>query len=108
MHENYLNEFSHFHMDVDGVKMHFIHAKSDSSSAIPLLLVHGWPGSVVEFLQTIPLLTAGEKSFNVVAPSVRSTSVPLICSRPALLFVVLTQSLVAWLCVVRSANRARC
>src|SRR5262249_42471005 len=37
-------------------RVHFLHRKSDDAQAIPLVMVHGWPGSIVEFLDTLPLL----------------------------------------------------
>ncbi|HEY8057092.1 MAG TPA: epoxide hydrolase N-terminal domain-containing protein, partial [Acidimicrobiales bacterium] len=45
-----LNQFEHFRTEVDGQSIHFIHARSEHADAMPLLLTHGWPGSVVEFL----------------------------------------------------------
>jgi epoxide hydrolase len=51
---------------VDGQVLHALHARSMSPDAVPLLLVHGWPGSVVEFLDALPRLT---ETFHVVAPS---------------------------------------
>ena len=45
---------------IDGQSIHFIHARSAHEDALPLLLVHGWPGSVVEFLDVIPRLTDPE------------------------------------------------
>jgi epoxide hydrolase len=71
-----LNRFDHFRTTVDGQSIHFIHARSAREDALPLLLTHGWPGSVVEFLDAIPMLTdpaahggrAGD-AFHVVAPS---------------------------------------
>ncbi len=71
-----LNELEHFHTRVDGQSIHFIHARSEHVDALPLLLTHGWPGSVLEFLDVIPRLTAPEAhgghaadAFHVVAPS---------------------------------------
>src|SRR5438445_3063283 len=61
-----LNEFAHFRARVDGQSIHFIHARSANPDALPLLLMHGWPGSIVEFLEVIPRLT---DEFHVVAPS---------------------------------------
>jgi pimeloyl-ACP methyl ester carboxylesterase len=61
-----LNELEHFRTTIDGQSIHFIHARSAREDAMPLLLTHGWPGSIVEFLEVIPLLTA---DFHVVAPS---------------------------------------
>jgi epoxide hydrolase len=61
-----LNELAHFRTRIDGQSIHFIHARSRHADALPLLLTHGWPGSVVEFLDVIPRLT---DSFHVIAPS---------------------------------------
>ena len=52
-----LNSFNQFRCNVDGLSIHFIHEKSTAEDSIPLLLVHGWPGSVYEFHQLIPMLT---------------------------------------------------
>jgi epoxide hydrolase len=61
-----LNELPQFTAEIDGEPIHFVHARSENPDALPLLLVHGWPGSIVEFLDVIPTLTA---DFHVVAPS---------------------------------------
>jgi epoxide hydrolase len=61
-----LNQFDHFRTDIDGQSIHFIHARSERADAFPLLIIHGWPGSIVEFLDVIPRLTS---DFHVVAPS---------------------------------------
>ena len=52
-----LNEFDHFRTRIDGQSIHFVHARSPHADALPLLLTHGWPGSIVEFLDVIPRLT---------------------------------------------------
>jgi epoxide hydrolase len=71
-----LNELPHFLTRVDGQVIHFIHGRSPHPDATPLLLVHGWPGSIVEFLDAIPRLTEPEKhggeaadAFHVIVPS---------------------------------------
>jgi pimeloyl-ACP methyl ester carboxylesterase len=71
-----LNAFDHFLLDIDGLDIHFIHQRSPHAGATPLLITHGWPGSIVEFLDLIPRLTQPEKfggrpedAFHVVAPS---------------------------------------
>jgi len=71
-----LNEFEHFRTRIDGQSIHFVHARSAHPDAIPLLLIHGWPGSIVEFLDVIPRLThpeehggRAEDAFHVIAPS---------------------------------------
>jgi len=71
-----LNELPHFRTSIDGQSIHFIHARSAHADAFPVLLMHGWPGSVVEFLDVIPRLTDPEahdgsaaEAFHVIAPS---------------------------------------
>src|SRR5436190_3264882 len=61
-----LNAFDHFRTTIDGQSIHFMHVRSPRDDAVPLLLMHGWPGSVVEFLDVIPLL--GD-AFHLVVPS---------------------------------------
>jgi pimeloyl-ACP methyl ester carboxylesterase len=61
-----LNEFEHYRTTIDGQSIHFVHARSARDDAMPLLLTHGWPGTIVEFLDVIPMLT---DTFHVVAPS---------------------------------------
>ena len=72
-----LNALGQFHTEIDGLDIHFIHVRSPEPDALPLLLTHGWPGSVIEFERVIGPLTnpkahgAGEGAlaFDVVAPS---------------------------------------
>jgi pimeloyl-ACP methyl ester carboxylesterase len=71
-----LNELEHFRTEIDGQSIHFVHARSPHNDATPLLLTHGWPGSIVEFLAVIPMLSDPEQhggdpgdAFHVVAPS---------------------------------------
>ena len=71
-----LNALPNFVTTIDGQSIHFIHVKSREPGAIPLLLIHGWPGSIVEFLDHIGPLTAptqhgaaGAQAFDVVIPS---------------------------------------
>ncbi|SEF16424.1 epoxide hydrolase family protein [Jiangella alba] len=61
-----LNAHPQFVTTVDGQDLHFLHVRSANPDATPLLLVHGWPSSVVEFLDLIPLLT---DEFHLVVPS---------------------------------------
>ncbi|MFN8034829.1 MAG: epoxide hydrolase [Acidimicrobiia bacterium] len=75
-HESRINELEHFRTSIDAQSIHFVHARSRHPDAMPLLLIHGWPGSIVEFLDVIPMLTepeahggAGTDAFHVVAPS---------------------------------------
>ncbi|UWE10405.1 epoxide hydrolase family protein [Actinacidiphila bryophytorum] len=71
-----LNRLPQFLTEIDGLDIHFIHVKSANPQAMPLLLTHGWPGSVVEFMKVIGPLTDpvaygghAEDSFDVVIPS---------------------------------------
>ncbi len=71
-----LNRFDQFTTPIDGVDIHFVHARSPHPGALPLLITHGWPGSIVEFHKIIeplvdPTLDGGDPAdaFHVVAPS---------------------------------------
>ena len=71
-----LNRFPQFKTEIQGLDIHFIHVKSAEPNATPLLMTHGWPGSVVEFQKVIEPLTnptahGGEASdaFHVICPS---------------------------------------
>ena len=75
-HEAEINNFSNFTTLVDDIEIHFIYEKSSGPNATPLLLMHGWPGSVVEFLHIIEKLAHPEKfggniedAFDVIVPS---------------------------------------
>jgi len=74
--ERALNAFDQFVTTIDGVDVHFIHQRSSHPDAMPLLLTHGWPGSIAEFRKIIEPLTQPERyggnpadAFHVVAPS---------------------------------------
>jgi pimeloyl-ACP methyl ester carboxylesterase len=71
-----LNTLPQFTTEIDGVKIHFIHVRSRHENALPLIMTHGWPGSVIELLDTIGPLTdptahggAAEDAFHLVLPS---------------------------------------
>ena len=64
--ERMINRFRQFTVPLGGIELHFIHEPGRGPNPIPLLLSHGWPGSIVEFHKLIPLLT---ERFTVVAPS---------------------------------------
>src|ERR671933_743369 len=55
--EEKLNALPQFTTESDGVDIHFIHVKSAHEDALPLIMTHGWPGSVVELLETVGPLT---------------------------------------------------
>jgi epoxide hydrolase len=67
-----LNRFDHFTTEIDGLDLHFIHQRSPHPDALPLIITHGWPGSVVEFHKVIEPLTHPANpadAFHVVCPS---------------------------------------
>ena len=71
-----LNRFDHAVTEIDGVDIHHIHQRSSNPEALPLILTHGWPGSIVEFHRVIepltePQLHGGDAAdaFHVIAPS---------------------------------------
>ncbi len=71
-----LNALPQFMTEIDGVDIHFIHVKSEHENALPLIMTHGWPGSVIELLDTIGPLTdptahggRAEDAFHLVLPS---------------------------------------
>jgi pimeloyl-ACP methyl ester carboxylesterase len=74
--EKRLNDFGQYLAEVDGLDIHFLHVRSPHPDAMPLVLTHGWPGSVIEFLDVIGPLTdptsyGGDAAdaFHVVVPS---------------------------------------
>lgn len=74
--ERRLNSYPQFRTEIDGLGIHFIHVRSRHKGALPIILTHGWPGSVVEFLDVIGPLTdptahggKAEDAFDVVIPS---------------------------------------
>ena len=71
-----LNALPQFTTEIDGVDIHFIHVKSPHESAVPLIMTHGWPGSVIELLEAVGPLTdpaahggAAGDAFDLVLPS---------------------------------------
>lgn len=65
--EAQLNAWPQFRTHIDGIELHFLHIRSARPDALPLLLSHGWPGSVLEFVKLIPLLL--DAGFTLVVPS---------------------------------------
>src|SRR5215207_7087401 len=71
-----LNALPQFETEIDGVNIHFIHVRSQHDDAMPLIMTHGWPGSVVELLESVGPLTdptahggQAEDAFHLVLPS---------------------------------------
>jgi pimeloyl-ACP methyl ester carboxylesterase len=76
VHETNLNAFPQGRTEIDGQRVHFLHVRSTEPEALPLVITHGWPGSIVEFTRIIGPLTdprshGGDPAdaFHVVAPS---------------------------------------
>jgi pimeloyl-ACP methyl ester carboxylesterase len=74
--EERLNALPQYRTEIDGLGIHFLHVRSPETDALPLVLTHGWPGSIVEFLKVIgpltdPVAHGGESAdaFHVVCPS---------------------------------------
>src|SRR6202451_2875126 len=74
--EGRLNALPQFKTEIDGVDIHFIHVKSPHPGALPLIMTHGWPGSVIELLDVVGPLTdptahggRAEDAFDLVLPS---------------------------------------
>jgi pimeloyl-ACP methyl ester carboxylesterase len=75
--QNRLNALPQFKTTIDGIEVHFIHVKSRHENALPLIMTHGWPGSVIELLDAVGPLTDptahggnAEDAFHLVLPSV--------------------------------------
>ena len=71
-----LNALPQFSTEIDGVEIHFIHVRSEHENALPLIMTHGWPGSVIELLESVGSLTdptghggSAEDAFHLVLPS---------------------------------------
>lgn len=76
-HEAALNQFPQYMTEIDGQQVHLLHVRSPEPDALPLLLTHSWPGSIVEFMRIIgplvdPRAHGGDpaRAFHIVAPSI--------------------------------------
>lgn len=73
--EHRLNEFEHFQAELDGIQVHFVHERAREGNGIPLILSHGWPGSFLEYLPLVSLLTdpkahgSAGPAFDIIIPS---------------------------------------
>ena len=74
--ESRLNSLGQFVTELDGLAIHFLHVRSPHENALPLLITHGWPGSIIEFMRVIAPLTdpvahggKAQDAFHVIAPS---------------------------------------
>src|SRR6478672_596716 len=75
--ESRLNALPQFTTEIDGLDIHFIHVRSANEDALPLMITHGWPGSVIEMLEVVGPLTdptahggSAEDAFHLVLPSI--------------------------------------
>jgi pimeloyl-ACP methyl ester carboxylesterase len=74
--ERTLAGFAQYRTEIDGLNIHFLHVRSRHANALPIIITHGWPGSVIEFFKIIDPLTnptahggTAEDAFHVIAPS---------------------------------------
>ena len=89
--EALLNQWPNFRVAIDGVGLHYIHAEGKGPNPMPLLLMHGWPGSVFEFLDILPRLTDPARfggdpadSFTVIAPSLPGYGLSFVANQTRL------------------------
>jgi pimeloyl-ACP methyl ester carboxylesterase len=69
--ETEINSYPNFLADIDGHQVHFMHIKGKGKQSVPLMITHGWPGSFLEMMKLIPLLTEdADFSFDLVIPSI--------------------------------------
>jgi pimeloyl-ACP methyl ester carboxylesterase len=103
--EAMLNRLGQFRTSIDGLGIHFLHVRSAEPGAMPLLLTHGWPGSVIEFHKVIGPLTdpvrhggRSENAFHVIAPSLPGYG---FSDRPAQAGWKLERIAQAWITLMR-------
>ena len=70
-----LNSYPNFLTEIEGLDIHFVHVKADKSAkkVVPLLAIHGWPGSFLEYYKSIPLLTKPDSdglAYELIIPSI--------------------------------------
>ncbi|CAK1589682.1 unnamed protein product [Parnassius mnemosyne] len=88
--EQFFNKYNHFKTNIQGLDIHFIHVKPNvpNTIVVPLLLLHGWPGSVREFYEIIPKLTTPTPGYNfvfeVIVPSLPGFGFSQASARPGL------------------------
>src|ERR687884_1370108 len=95
-----LNALPQFTTEIDGVDIHFLHVRSPHDDALPLIMTHGWPGSVIEMLDSVGPLTdptahggSAEDAFHLVLPSLPGYG---FSSQPAELGLDLARTARAW------------
>lgn len=87
--EKFLNQFPQFTTTIQGLKIHFLRVKPEDKKipTVPLLLLHGWPGSVREFYRMIPMLLDAKKygfAFEIIAPSLPGFAFSDAATKPGL------------------------
>lgn len=81
--ENTINSYPNYIAEIDGNKIHFLHIKGEGEKSIPLIITHGWPGSFLEIMKLIPLLTKDRDiTFDLVIPSVIGFGFSSKCVEP--------------------------
>jgi pimeloyl-ACP methyl ester carboxylesterase len=69
--ENEINLYPNYIADIEGIKIHFLHVKGNGKKSLPIIITHGWPGSFLEMMKLIPLLTKNSQfSFDLIIPSI--------------------------------------
>ncbi|MBV9631625.1 MAG: epoxide hydrolase N-terminal domain-containing protein, partial [Xanthobacteraceae bacterium] len=76
------NRLPQFLADIDGQTIHYIHIRGSQSDRPPLLLLHGWPGSVFEFEETIEAIRRLDDSFDIIVPAMPGYGFSLPLHRP--------------------------
>jgi epoxide hydrolase len=106
-----LNALPQFKTTIDGLEIYFIHLRSAEPNAAPLLLTHGWPGSVLEFMKVIGPLTApsahgakGARAFDVVVPALPGYG---FSGKPAAKGWGVERTAQAWITLMRRLGRGR-
>ncbi|XP_060535742.1 juvenile hormone epoxide hydrolase 2-like [Cylas formicarius] len=89
--ETYLNQYPQFKTKIQGLDIHYLHVKPKNpgnKKVVPLLIIHGWPGSVVEFYKVIPLFTDPQNDrnfvFEVIAPNIPGYGFSQAAAKPGL------------------------
>ena len=69
--EDKINQYPNYIAEIDGIRIHFLHIKGKGKISLPLIITHGWPGSFMEMIKLIDLLTTDpEFSFDLIIPSI--------------------------------------
>ncbi|XP_072746900.1 juvenile hormone epoxide hydrolase 2-like [Anoplolepis gracilipes] len=98
--QKFMNQYPHFKTNIQGLDIHFISVKpnnAEKKQVLPLLLLHGWPGSIIEFYKLIPLLTTPRPEhdfvFEVIAPSLPGFGFSSAATIPGLSFIQMSMVL---------------